>query len=79
LIALITLLLSLLYALLFSRMVFDSLMEQVFSTHSHLPRYAGPTHYHNAIEWFLLLFPAATGWIGAVGSLAYLGRRLLRD
>lgn len=78
LIALIALLLSLLYALVFSRMVFDSLMEQVFTTHTHLPRYAGSTHYHNSIEWLLLVFPALVGWVGTFRSLAYLGRRWLR-
>ena len=78
LMALIALLLSVLYALIFSRLIFDSLMEQVFSAHTHLPRYAGPTHYHNSIEWLLLVFPALIGWVGTVGSLAYLARRWLR-
>jgi hypothetical protein len=74
--ALVILLLSLLYALLFSHMIYDSLVEQVIAPHPHpLPRYAGTIHYHNPAEWVLLTLPALVGWLGALGSMAYLTRR----
>jgi len=75
-IALVILLLSLLYALLFSHMIYDSLVEQVIAPHPHpLPRYAGAIHYHSPAEWVLLTVPALVGWLGALGSMAYLTRR----
>src|SRR6266508_2298635 len=67
--------LALLYALAFSHMIYDSLMEQVFARNPHPPRHAGTIHHHNAAEWVLLVSPAALGWLGAGGSLYYLVRR----
>jgi len=77
-IAVLVLVLSLLYGIVYSRMVYISLMEQ-FIPHQHYPlRCEGPTHYHNPVEWILLVGPAATGWVGTFGSLGYLARRLRR-
>ncbi|MBA2447137.1 MAG: hypothetical protein H0V51_03830 [Chloroflexi bacterium] len=76
-IALLLLVLSLLYALLFSRMVYDSLVEHFTPSHIHALRFAGPPHAHNAIEWALLVGPALIGWVGVVLTLRYLGRRSL--
>src|SRR5437879_267594 len=67
--------LSTLYALTFSHMVYLSLAEQVFPHEHGFPRYAGPPHYHNSVEWALLVAPAAIGWLGLVGSLIFLTRR----
>ena len=74
-VALLVLCLSLAYTLLFGRMVFDSLMEQVIFPHWHLPRYAGLPHSHNLVEWVLLVFPLLISLVGVVGSLGYLMRR----
>ena len=76
-IALLLLVLSLLYALLFSRMIYDSLVEHFAPSHIHALRFAGPPHAHNAIEWVLLIGPALIGWVGVVLTLRYLGRRSL--
>jgi hypothetical protein len=74
--AIVILVLSLLYGLLFSHMIYDSLLEQVIAPHAHpLPRYAGTIHYHSPAEWVLLTLPALVGWLGALGSMAYLTRR----
>jgi hypothetical protein len=78
-IGLVVLCLSLLYALAFSRMVFDSLMEQHIAPHVHRLRFEGQLHYHHPAEWVLLVVPAATGWIGTFGSVAYLTRRRGKD
>lgn len=77
LIALLVLVLSLSYALLFSRMVYDSLIEHFTPSHIHALRFAGPPHAHNAIEWALLVGPALIGWVGVALTLRYLGRRAL--
>jgi hypothetical protein len=76
-IALLLLVLSLLYALLFSRMVYDSLVEHFAPSHIHALRFAGPPHAHNAIEWVLLLGPTLIGWVGVALTLRYLARRTL--
>ncbi len=78
-IALLVLCLSLLYALAFSRMVFDSLMEQHIAPHVHRLRFEGQLHYHHPAEWVLLVVPATIGWIGTFGSMAYLTRRREKD
>ncbi len=70
---------SALYAAVFSHLVYISLIEQVFSPHTHLPRYAGPVHYHNSVEWLLLIFPMVMGWAGVVISLRYLIQRWFRS
>jgi hypothetical protein len=76
--AVVILLLSLLYSLVYGHMVYVSVVEQVIP-HQHYPlRFEGPSHYHNPIEWALLIGPAVTGWLGTFGSLAYLARRLRR-
>jgi hypothetical protein len=77
-IALVVLGLCVLYAIVFSRMVYDSLLEQVIAPHPHLPRYAGPPHAHHPVEWILLVLPSIIGWVGAIGCLRYLLRRRLR-
>ena len=74
-VALVILILCLLYALLFSHMIYDSLMEQVFMVDPHPPRFAGAPHRHNAIEWVLIVVPALIGWAGTFGILWYLARR----
>ena len=74
--ALLILLLSLFYALVFSNMVYVSIMEQHVLAGRVLPRYATPPHLHNAAEWVLLAAPAAIGWGAVIASAAYLGRRL---
>ncbi len=75
--ALLVLALSIVYALVFSHMVYVSLIEQVVAPDLHPPRYAAPIHYHNAIEWVLLTFPAVAGWLGMATSAAYLVRHWL--
>lgn len=77
LVALLVLVLSLLYAVLFSRMVYDSLVEHFTPSHIHALRFAGPPHAHNAIEWILLVGPALISWAGVVFTFRYLGRRAL--
>ena len=76
-IALVILILSVLYALTFGHMVYDSLMEQVIAPNFNLPRYAGHIHYHNQVEWFLLVSPIVIGLVGIVGSLGFLTQRLM--
>ena len=78
LIALVILGLSLAYALLFSRLVYVSLVEQHFDA-AHLRfRYEGPVHFHSPAEWFLLAMPAVIGWLGILGSLSFLFQRWRR-
>ena len=74
--ALLVLLLSILYAVVFSNMVYVSVMEQHVLAGRVLPRYATPPHLHNAGEWVLLVAPAAIGWVAVVASAAYLLQRL---
>jgi hypothetical protein len=74
----IVLVLSALYALTFSYMLYLSLEEQVFATARALPRYAGPMHHHNAAEWVLIVLPALAGWVGVGFSTTCLTRRWLR-
>ena len=70
--------LSLLYGVVYTHMVYVSVMEQLVP-HQHYPlRFEGPTHHHNPVEWVLLVGPAVTGWLGTFASLGYLARRLLR-
>lgn len=73
-IVLIMLALSALYALTFSRMLYVSLMEQVIAVDFHPPRYAPHVHYHNGVEWLLIVGPALLGWIGVIGCISYLIR-----
>jgi len=75
--ALLVLLLSVLYAVVFSNLVYASLMEQHFHVGQPLPRYATPPHLHNGAEWVLLVGPAAIGWVAALGSACYLANRLV--
>ena len=75
LLAMVVLVLSFLYAVTFTRMVYLSLVEQVLPHEHVLPRFAGPPHSHNAVEWVLLVVPALAGWLGMAGSLVFLGRR----
>ena len=74
--ALLVLALSTLYALVFTNMVYASVMEQHVMAGRILPRYATPPHVHNAAEWVLLVGPAVFGWLAAIGSIAFLLRRL---
>lgn len=76
--ALLVLVLSALYAIVFSNLVYVSVMEQHFQSGRPLPRYATPPHLHNAAEWFLLVAPAAIGWLAALGSILFLLRRAFR-
>jgi hypothetical protein len=76
--AFVVLLLAVLYAIVFSNLVYVSITEQHFQAGRMLPRYATPPHFHNPAEWVLLLAPATIGWIAAVGSAFYLIRRLVR-
>ena len=73
----IALMLCVLYALLFSRMVYDSVIEHFFVPAS-LPRYMGPPHTHNPIEWLWLLSGLVLGWGGTLASAGYLAWRWLR-
>ena len=77
LITLVILVLCVLYALVFSRMIVDSLIEQVIAPHPNPPRYITRPHVHHPIEWFLIVFPGLLGWLGTVASLTYLRRRWL--
>jgi hypothetical protein len=77
--ALLVLLLSILYALVFSNLVYVSLMEQHFQAGRPLPRYAIPPHLHNAAEWLLLVAPATIGWLAALGSVLFLLKRAVRQ
>lgn len=70
-----TLVLSLLYAFVFSGMVYTSLIDLVVTPHLHSPRYAGQVHYHNPIEWLLIVGPMVVASIGVAGSCWYLARR----
>jgi hypothetical protein len=74
-IAVVILFLSFLYAVTFSQMIHHSVMEQFIAPDPNPPRYVGHTHYHNQVEWFLLIVPALIGWVGAAGSAVYLARR----
>lgn len=76
--ALLILLLSALYAMVFSGLVYVSLVEQHFQGGRPLPRYATPPHFHNAAEWFLLVAPAAIGWLAALGSVFFLLKPAVR-
>ena len=69
--------LSLLYALTFSYMLELSLQEQLFATAGPMPRYAGPVHHHNAVEWALIVGPAVAGWLGICFCSTLLARRWL--
>ena len=77
-IALVVLVLAALYAVLFTRLVYISLLEQHWDPRFARFRYEGAPHFHNGAEWFLLAFPAAVGWAAAIGSGWYLVRRWLR-
>lgn len=77
-IVLVVLGLSLAYGLLFSRLIYVSLIEQVFDPNRIRFRYEGPIHFHSPAEWFLLATPATIGWIGSLGSLSFLVRRRRR-
>lgn len=77
-IALVILGLSLAYALLFSRLVYVSLVEQHFDATHFRYRYEGPVHFHSPAEWFLLAMPAVIGWLGSIGSLSFLLQRWRR-
>ena len=74
--ALLVLVLSVLYAIVFSNMVYVSVMEQHVLAGRVLPRYATPPHLHNAAEWVLLVAPAAIGWLAALVSVGFLLKRL---
>ena len=74
---LVALVLCLLYALLFSRMVYDSVIEHFFRP-AFLPRYMGAPHTHNPFEWAWLLGGLVLGWGGTIASAAYLARRWMR-
>lgn len=76
-ISLIVLGLSLLYLATFGFMLYVSLREQVFLPPAHLPRYAGVPHYHNPVEWVLIVLPVLAGSVGTAGCGAYLFRRWL--
>ncbi len=75
--ALVALVLCLLYALLFSRMVYDSVVEH-FVVPSRLLRYMGPPHVHHPLEWVWLLSGLVFGWGGTFASARYLARRSLQ-
>ena len=77
-IALVILVLSLGYALLFSHMIHVSVLEQHLDPRHTRYRYEGPIHFHNPVEWFLIAFPAVIGWLGTIGSLNFLYRRWRR-
>jgi hypothetical protein len=66
---------SLLYALVFGRMVALSIFEELILPDPLRPRFMGPVHHHNWVEWVLILGPAVIGWLGTLGSLVYLARR----
>ncbi len=68
--------LCLLYALLFSKMVYDSAIEHFFVP-AFLPRYMGPPHTHHPLEWAWLLGGLVLGWGGTLTSAGYLARRSL--
>ncbi len=71
-IALVVLLLSLGYALLFSHLVWISLAEQHLHPSPDRLRFEGPPHFHTTSEWLLLCLPAALGWAGVLGCSSYL-------
>jgi hypothetical protein len=75
--ALIVLTLCVLYGLVFGHMIYVSLMEQANASHAHLPGSDGRPHFHNPVEWLLLVFPAVIAWSGTLRSLRYLGGRWL--
>lgn len=77
--ALLVLGLSALYALTFSTMLYLSFVEEVIRPAAVQPRYAGPPHHHNAIEWVLIVGPAVAGWAGVAGSATYLVRKGVRS
>jgi hypothetical protein len=77
-VALLVLVLSVMYSLMFGYMVYVSLLEEVFAVNPDPPRYAIPTHFHNSIEWMLIATPALIGLGGTAGSIAYLLRRRRR-
>ena len=74
--ALVILVLVLLYAAVYSNMVYASVMEQHVMVGRLLPRYATPPHLHNAAEWVLLVTPAVVGWLATLTSAFFLARRL---
>ena len=70
--------LSLGYALLFSHMIYVSMLEQHLDPRHVRARFEGPVHFHNPVEWFLIAFPAVLGWLGTIGSLNVLYQRWRR-
>lgn len=77
-IALVILGLSLAYALLFSGLVYVSLVEQHVEAGRLRLRYEGPVHFHSPAEWVLLTAPAVIGWLGSLGCVSFLVRRWRR-
>ncbi len=77
-VALVILAISLGYALLFSRLVYISLLEQHIDPGHVRLRYEGPLHFHSPAEWVLLATPAVLGWVGTLGSLSFLVQRWRR-
>ncbi len=76
--ALVILGLSLAYALLFSRLVYVSLLEQHFDAAHLRYRYEGPVNFHspaNGSCWRCRLF---IGWLGILGSVSFLLTRWRR-
>ena len=73
----IMLVLSLLYALTFTYMLYVSADEQLLPSQDPMPRYAGPVHRHNGTEWVLIVGPALLGWLGTGFSATFLLRRRL--
>ncbi len=70
--------LSMAYAALFTYMMWVSLQEQVFAFDPNPPRYAAPTHHHNAVEWVLIAIPIVAGWLGILVAVGYLAWRWAR-
>ena len=77
-ITLVVLVLSVGYALVFSHMIYVSMVEQHLDPRHLRYRYEGPIHFHNPAEWFLIAFPAVLGWMGTIGSLNVLFQRWRR-
>jgi hypothetical protein len=73
----IMLVLSLLYALTFTYMLYVSADEQLVPSPGPPPRYSGPVHRHNGTEWVLIVGPALLGWLGTGFSGTFLVRRWL--
>ena len=73
--ALVVLLLSVGYTVIFGHMLYVSLEEQVWHVDPHPPRYAPHVHFHSGIEWLLITLPVLLGLLGIVGSAGYLLRR----